>query len=245
MRLPGFSFYAADCETGGTIMELTYTFHGHACFSLAAGGTTLLFDPFLTGNPAAQVAADDVAADYILLSHGHFDHMPDAAAIAQRTGATVIGTLELASWVNGQGAANVHGMQPGGSFRFPFGRVKLTIAHHGSMLPDGSYGGVAVGFIVDIGGKRVYYTGDTALFLDMQLYGEEGIDVLILPIGDNFTMGPEDALRCVKFVQPKAVIPLHYSTWPPIAQDAAAFAAMVEATGVKCIVAGVEQPVVY
>ncbi len=226
-------------------MELTYTFHGHACFSLAAGGTTLLFDPFLTGNPAAQVAADDVAADYILLSHGHFDHMPDAAAIAQRTGATVIGTLELASWVNGQGAANVHGMQPGGSFRFPFGRVKLTIAHHGSMLPDGSYGGVAVGFIVDIGGKRVYYTGDTALFLDMQLYGEEGIDVLILPIGDNFTMGPEDALRCVKFVQPKAVIPLHYSTWPPIAQDAAAFAAMVEATGVKCIVAGVEQPVVY
>ena len=226
-------------------MELTYTFHGHACFSLAAGGTTLLFDPFLTGNPVAQVAADDVAADYILLSHGHFDHMPDAAAIAQRTGATVIGTLELASWVNGQGAANIHGMQPGGSFRFPFGRVKLTIAHHGSMLPDGSYGGVAVGFIVDIGGKRVYYTGDTALFLDMQLYGEEGIDVLILPIGDNFTMGPEDALRCVKFVQPKAVIPLHYSTWPPIAQDAAAFAAMVEATGVKCIVAGVEQPVVY
>lgn len=224
-------------------MELSYTFHGHACFSLAAGGTTLLFDPFLTGNPAAQVAADDVAADYILLSHGHFDHMPDAAAIAQRTGATVIGTLELASWVNGQGAANVHGMQPGGSFRFPFGRVKLTIAHHGSMLPDGSYGGVAVGFIVDIGGKRVYYTGDTALFLDMQLYGEEGIDVLILPIGDNFTMGPEDALRCVKFVQPKAVIPLHYSTWPPIAQDAAAFAAMVEATGVKCIVAGVEQTI--
>ncbi|HRI56978.1 MAG TPA: metal-dependent hydrolase [Anaerolineae bacterium] len=226
-------------------MELTYTFHGHACFSLAAGGTTLLFDPFLTGNPVAQVAADDVAADYILLSHGHFDHMPDAAAIAQRTGATVIGTLELVNWVNGQGAANIHGMQPGGSFRFPFGRVKLTIAHHGSMLPDGSYGGVAVGFIVDIGGKRVYYTGDTALFLDMQLYGEEGIDVLILPIGDNFTMGPEDALRCVKFVQPKAVIPLHYSTWPPIAQDAAAFAAMVEATGVKCIVAGVEQPVVY
>jgi L-ascorbate metabolism protein UlaG (beta-lactamase superfamily) len=224
-------------------MGLTYTFHGHACFTLEADGTTLLFDPFLTGNPSAQVTPDDLAADFILLSHGHFDHLPDAAAIARRTGATVIGTFEVASWIGGQGAASVHGMQPGGSFRFPFGRVKQTIAHHGSMLPDGSYGGVASGFIVDMGGKRVYFTGDTALFLDMQLYGEEGIDVLILPIGDNYTMGPEDALRCVRFVKPKVVIPLHYDTWPPIAQDAAAFAAAVEAAGVRCIVVGVEAPV--
>ena len=224
-------------------MGLTYTFHGHACFTLEADGTTLLFDPFLTGNPAAKVAAGDLAADYILLSHGHFDHMPDTVSIAQRTGATVIATFELASWMNSQGAAIVHGMQPGGSFRFPFGRVKLTIAHHGSMLPDGSYGGVAVGFIVDIGGQRVYYTGDTALFMDMQLYGEEGIDLLILPIGDNYTMGPEDALRCVQFVKPKAVIPLHYDTWPPIAQDTAAFAVAVEAAGARCIVARIEEPV--
>ncbi|MFZ2360803.1 MAG: metal-dependent hydrolase [Anaerolineae bacterium] len=223
-------------------MELTYTFHGHACFTLASDDVTLLFDPFLTGNPAAKVAADDLAADYILLSHGHFDHMPDTVSIAQRTGATVIGVFELASWMNNQRAANVHGMQPGGSFRFPFGRVKLTIAHHGSMLPDGSYGGVAVGFIVDVGGQRIYYTGDTALFLDMQLYGEEGIDVLILPIGDNYTMGPEDALRCVRFVKPKRVVPLHYGTWPPIAQDVAAFAAAVEAMGATCIVAPVEEP---
>ncbi len=224
-------------------MGLTYTFHGHACFTLTSDDATLLFDPFLTGNPAAKVTADQVAADYILLSHGHFDHMPDTVSIAQRTGATVIGTLELATWMNNQGAANVHGMQPGGSFRFPFGRVKLTIAHHGSMLPDGSYGGLAVGFLVDIGGQRVYYTGDTALFMDMQLYGEEGIDVLILPIGDNFTMGPEDALRCVRFVKPKLVVPLHYDTWPPIAQDAAAFAAAVEAeTGARCLVMGVEEP---
>ncbi len=223
-------------------MSLTYTFHGHACFTLASNGVSLLFDPFLTGNPAAKVAADDLAADYILLSHGHFDHMPDTVSIAQRTGATVIGVFELASWMNNQGAANVHGMQPGGSFRFPFGRVKLTIAHHGSMLPDGSYGGVAVGFIVDVGGQRIYYTGDTALFLDMQLYGEEGIDVLILPIGDNYTMGPEDALRCVRFVKPKRVVPLHYGTWPPIAQDVAAFAAAVEAMGATCIVAPVEEP---
>jgi len=224
-------------------MGLTYTFHGHACFTLTGDGATLLFDPFLTDNPLAKVTADDLAADYILLSHGHFDHLPDAASIAKRTGATVIGTLEVAHWIGTQGVASVHGMQPGGSFRFSFGRVKQTIAHHGSILPDGSYGGVASGFIVDIGGRRVYYTGDTALFLEMQLYGEEGIDVLILPIGDNYTMGPEDALRCVKFVKPKLVIPLHYDTWPPIAQDAAAFAAMVEATGAKCIVVGVEQPV--
>jgi L-ascorbate metabolism protein UlaG (beta-lactamase superfamily) len=224
-------------------MGLTYTFHGHACFTLDGDGATLLFDPFITDNPLAQVTAGDLAADYILLSHGHFDHLPDAANIAKRTGATVIGTFEVASWMNGQGAANVHGMQPGGSFRFPFGRVKQTIAHHGSMLPDGSYGGVATGFIVNIGGQRVYYTGDTALFLDMQLYGEEDIDVLILPIGDNYTMGPEDALRCVKFVKPTVVIPLHYDTWSPIAQNAAAFAAAVEATGVKCIVAKIEEPV--
>jgi L-ascorbate metabolism protein UlaG (beta-lactamase superfamily) len=224
-------------------MGLTYTFHGHACFTLEADGMTLLFDPFLTDNPVARVTADDLAADYILLSHGHFDHLPDAADIAKRTGATVIGTFEVASWIGGQGVAAVHGMQPGGSFRFPFGRVKQTIAHHGSILPDGSYGGVATGFIVDAGGLRVYYTGDTALFLDMQLYGEEGIDVLVLPIGDNYTMGPEDALRCVKFVKPKLVIPLHYDTWPPIAQDAAAFAAAVEAAGAKCIVAEVGTPV--
>lgn len=218
-------------------MALTYTFHGHACFSLQGDGTTLLFDPFLTGNPVAKVSADDLQADYILLSHGHFDHVPDAAAIAKRTGATVIGTFEVASWIGNQGVEKVHGMQPGGAFKFPFGRVKQTIAHHGSMLPDGSNGGVATGFIVDIAGKRVYYTGDTALFMDMQLYGEEGIDVLILPIGDNYTMGPEDALRCVKFVKPKVVIPVHYNTWPPIAQDAQAFAAAVAAqTGATCLV---------
>jgi len=225
-------------------MALTYTFHGHACFTLEGDGATLLFDPFLTDNPLAQVGPDDVAADYILLSHGHFDHVPDAAAIAKRTGATVIGPLEVVNWVAGQGAETVHAMQPGGSFSFPFGRIKLTIAHHGSSLPDGSYGGVASGVIADIGGKRVYYTGDTALTYDMKLYGEEGIDVLILPIGDNFTMGPADALRCVKFVKPKVVFPIHYDTWPPIAQDAVAFAQAVEAeTDAKCLIPGVEETV--
>ncbi len=225
-------------------MAVMFTFHGHACFSLESDGTTLLFDPFITGNPAAKVTPDDLAADYILISHGHFDHLPDAVAIAQRTGATVIGTFEVASWIGNQGVEKVHGMQPGGSFKFPFGRVKLTIAHHGSMLPDGSYGGVATGVIVDFGGKRIYYTGDTALTYDMKLYGEEGIDALILPIGDNYTMGPDDALRCIKLVEPKVVVPIHYNTWPPIAQDAAAFAEAVNTgTGARCLVVDVEESI--
>lgn len=225
-------------------MALVYTFHGHACFTLAEGDTTVLFDPFLTGNPVAQVTPEDLAASHIFVSHGHYDHIPDAVGIAKRTGAMVIGTLEVANWIGNQGVAAVHGMQPGGSYKFPFGRVKLTIAHHGSMLPDGSYGGVAVGAIVDLGAKRVYYTGDSALTYDMKLYGEEGIDVLILPIGDNYTMGPEDALRCIKLVGPKVVIPLHYDTWPPIAQDAVAFCKAVEAeTGAMCHVVGVEESV--
>ncbi|MCB0199549.1 MAG: metal-dependent hydrolase [Anaerolineae bacterium] len=225
-------------------MSCTYTYHGHACFTLAGDGTNLLFDPFLTDNPVAKTKPEDLAPDYIILSHGHFDHMPDTVAIANRSGATVIGVFELASWMGNQGVANVHGMQPGGAYTFPFGRVKLTIAHHGTMLPDGSYGGVAVGAIVDIGGLRIYFTGDTALTYDMKLYGEEGIDVLLLPIGDNYTMGPEDALRCVSFVNPKVVIPLHYDTWPPIAQDAQAFKAAVEAeTDATCIVVGVAESV--
>ena len=225
-------------------MTCTYTYHGHACFTLEGDSTTLLFDPFLTDNPVAITKPEDLSPDYIILSHGHFDHMPDTVSIATRSGATVIGVFELASWMNNQGVASVHGMQPGGAYTFPFGRVKLTIAHHGTMLPDGSYGGVAVGAIVDIGGLRVYFTGDTALTYDMRLYGEEGIDVLVLPIGDNFTMGPDDALRCVKFVNPKVVIPLHYDTWPPIAQDAQAFKAAVEAeTDATCIVVGVAESV--
>lgn len=225
-------------------MTCTYTYHGHACFTLEGDGVTLLFDPFLTDNPDAKAKPEDFSPDYIILSHGHFDHMPDTVAIANRSDATVIGVFELASWMNSQGVASVHGMQPGGSFKFPFGRVKLTIAHHGTMLPDGSYGGVAVGAIVDLGGVRVYFTGDTALTYDMKLYGEEHIDVLVLPIGDNYTMGPEGALRCVKFVNPKVVIPLHYNTWPPIVQDAQAFKTAVEAeTDATCIVVGVAESV--
>jgi L-ascorbate metabolism protein UlaG (beta-lactamase superfamily) len=201
---------------------------GHACVQVESDGQTVLIDPFLTGNPAAATTADEVAANFILVSHGHFDHVGDAVAIAQRTGATAISNFEIANWLEKQGVAKVHPQHIGGSHAFAFGRVKLTQAFHGSMLPDGSYGGNPCGFLLYLNdGKKVYHAGDTGLFGDMRLIGEEGIDLAILPIGDNFTMGPDDALRAVKLLQAKKVFPIHYNTWDLIAQDPAAWAARV------------------
>ena len=201
---------------------------GHACLLVESDSRKILIDPFLTGNPAAAAKAEDVPADFILISHGHGDHVGDAVAIAKRTGATVIANYEIAGWLQKQGLTKVHGQQHGGSHAFPFGRVKLTLAFHGSALPDGSYGGNPCGFLISTNdGKKIYDAADTGLFGDMRLIGEEGIDLAILPIGDNFTMGPDDALRAVKFIQPKKVLPIHYNTWDLIAQDAPAWAARV------------------
>jgi L-ascorbate metabolism protein UlaG (beta-lactamase superfamily) len=201
---------------------------GHACVQVESDGQTVLIDPFLTDNPAAATTADKVAANFILVSHGHSDHVGDAVAIAQRTGATAISNFEIAKWLEGQGVTKVHPQHLGGSHAFAFGRVKLTQAFHGSMLPDGSYGGNPCGFLLYLkDGKKVYHAGDTGLFGDMRLIGEEGIDLAILPIGDNFTMGPDDALRAVKLLQAKKVLPIHYNTWDLIAQDPAAWAARV------------------
>src|SRR5438067_6129514 len=201
---------------------------GHACLLFESNGTHVLVDPFLTGNPAAATTADKVPADFILVSHGHGDHVGDAVAIARRTGATVVCNYEISEWLQRQGLTKVHGQQHGGGHTFPFGRVKLTLAFHGSMLPDGSYGGNPAGFLITFkDGKTVYDAADTGLFGDMRLIGEEGIDLAILPIGDNYTMGPDDAVRAVKLIQPKKVIPIHYNTWPPIAQDAEAWAKRV------------------
>jgi L-ascorbate metabolism protein UlaG (beta-lactamase superfamily) len=198
---------------------------GHACLLFESDGAHVLVDPFLTGNPAAARKADEVPADFILVSHGHGDHLGDTVAIAKRTGATVIANYEMAGWLQKQGVAKVHGQQHGGGHDFPFGRVKLTVAFHGSALPDGSYGGNPCGFYLTFkDGKRVYDAADTALFGDMRLIGEEGVDLALVPIGDNFTMGPDDALRAVKLVGPRKVVPIHYDTWPLIAQDAAAWA---------------------
>ena len=201
---------------------------GHSCLLIESDGQRLLVDPFLTGNPVAALTADKAEADFILVSHGHGDHVGDAIPIARRTGATVISNYEISEWLTKQGVAKVHGQQHGGGHAFPFGRVKLTLAFHGSALPDGSNGGNPCGFLFSFkDGKKVYDAADTGLFGDMRLIGEEGIDLAILPIGDNYTMGPDDALRAVKLIQPKKVLPIHYSTWDLIAQDADTWATRV------------------
>jgi L-ascorbate metabolism protein UlaG (beta-lactamase superfamily) len=205
-------------------MKLTYL--GHSTFLFDTGDHRLLFDPFLTGNDLAAAQAKDITCDFILVSHGHEDHTGDVLEIAKRTGATVIANYEIAEYFSAKGATT-HGMNPGGAHAFPFGRAKLTLAHHTSSLNAGEnpiYMGVACGLLVEANGKKLYHAGDTALFLDMQLIGRAGLDVALLPIGDNFTMGPEDALEALDLLKPKLVVPMHYNTWPPIAQDAGAFA---------------------
>ena len=218
-----------------SVVELTY--HGHSCFSIGVDGICLLVDPFLTGNSLADVTAEEVPADYILVSHGHGDHVGDTVSIAKRTGAMTISNFEIQGWLQAQGVENTHPLHIGGGYDFPFGRVKLTIAHHGSALPDGTYGGNPAGFLLTLAGKKIYHACDTGLFYDMKLIGEEGLDLAVLPIGDNFTMGPDDALRAIKLLEPKLIIPIHYDTFDVIRQDPAAFQARVHAeTSATCLV---------
>jgi len=209
-------------------MSLTLTWYGHATLGLETGGFQILVDPFFSGNPAAATSADKVAAQFILVSHGHSDHIGDTVAIAKRTGALVISNFEICNWLAAKGV-KTHAQHIGGGHRHPFGYLKLTQALHGSALPDGSYGGNPAGFLLTTNeGQKVYIAGDTGLFGDMRLIGEEGLDLAVIPIGDNYTMGPADALRAVKLLQPKHVIPIHYDTFNLIAQDARAWAAQVE-----------------
>ncbi len=207
------------------------TFLGHACF-LLQGESTVLIDPFITGNPNASVDPGDINADLILVTHGHSDHLGDAVTIAKNTGATIVSVFEVASYC-GQFGVQTHAMHIGGSNRFGPVKVKLTPALHGSGLPreDGTmqYLGNPCGFIFTLDGKTIYHAGDTGLFSDMELIGKRHpIDLALLPIGDNFTMGPEDALEAVKLVKPNVVIPMHYNTWPLIAQDPEEFKQDVE-----------------
>jgi len=219
-------------------MPVKVTWLGHAAFSLDVDGHKILIDPFFSDNPVATVTADDVEADYIFVSHGHGDHVGDTVAIAKRTGAMVISNFEIVSWFQGQGVENAHPQHIGGGFDYPFGYLKLTIAHHGSALPDGSYGGNPAGMLLTApDGKKLYFACDTGLFYDMKLIGEAGIDLAVLPIGDNFTMGPDDALRAVKLINPQVVVPVHFDTWELIAQDPKAWAKRVEAeTDTTCVV---------
>jgi L-ascorbate metabolism protein UlaG (beta-lactamase superfamily) len=202
---------------------------GHGCWSVETQGQTILIDPFLNDSPTAPVKADAVKADFVLVSHGHFDHVADAAAVANRSGATVVANFEICEWLSKQGVKNTQPMNLGGGIDLPFGRVKMTIAHHSSVLPDGTDGGNPGGFLLTLGGKKVYFACDTGLFYDMKLIGAAGLDLAVLPIGDRFTMGPQDAIEAIKLLEPKRVVPSHYDTWPPIAQDAKAWAAQVKA----------------
>lgn len=204
------------------------TFLGHAAVALDVGGHEVLVDPFLSGNPSAQAGLDDVAPSHVLLTHGHGDHIGDTVALAQQNGATVVAIVETARWLQGQGVENVVGINLGGGVDLPFGRVSLHPAWHSNGLPDGSYGGMPAGILIEAEGKRIYHAGDTALFSDLSLIGRRGIDLAFVPIGDHFTMGPADAVEAVKLLSPVRVVPIHYDTFPPIRQDAAAFASAVE-----------------
>lgn len=210
-------------------MTTKLTWYGHAALGLETGGYKLVVDPFLEGNPSASIAPEAVEADFILISHGHGDHVSDMIPIAKRTGAMVISNFEIITWCEQQGLKNVHAQHIGGGHKHPFGYLKLTLALHGSALPDGSDGGNPCGFLLTTNdGKKVYLAQDTGLFGDMKLIGEEGLDLAVVPIGDNYTMGPDDALRAVKFLEPKVVIPIHYNTWDLIAQDENAWAERVQ-----------------
>lgn len=197
---------------------------GHACFTASEGTHTVIIDPFLTGNPRAPVAADQIQVDAVLVTHGHGDHLGDAVPIAKRCGAVIVAPYELATYCEKQGA-QVYAMHIGGAHTFPWGWVKLTDARHGSAVMEEPpvYTGNPCGFVLRMGGKTVYHAGDTGLFGDMALVGKQGIDCALLPIGDNYTMGIDDAVEAVKLVQPELVVPMHYGTMELIATDVRLF----------------------
>ena len=216
-------------------MKLKY--FSHSSFQITtADGKVIIIDPFLDGNPTSPVKSDDVSADFIILTHGHGDHIGDAFKIAKRTAPLFICVNELANYCAEHGF-NAHNMHIGGGYDFEFGRVKFTIAHHGSKTPDNQYAGEPAGVLLYIEGKTIYHTGDTGLFYDMKLIGEmNNVDYMMLPIGDNFTMGIDDAVKAVEFVDPGVAIPMHYNTFPVIEVDPEEFKRKVEAIEKKCIV---------
>ncbi len=199
---------------------MQFTYYGHACFSVVFGGKTLLFDPFISGNELAKdINPETIEADYILLSHGHGDHVADAADIAKRTGAQVIAMVEVAGWMEKQGVSNLHAMNYG-AVDMEFGEVRMVIAGHSSSMPDGSYGGNPAGFIIKGEEGSFYYAGDTCLMMDMQLIPRYAtLDFAIMPIGGNFTMNADDAVMAADFINCNKIIGVHYNTWPPISID--------------------------
>ncbi len=214
-------------------MKLRY--FSHSAFQITtSGGKVILIDPFLDGNPTSPVKSDAVKADYIILTHAHGDHIGDAFKIGKKSDSVFICVNELADYCAAQGF-KAHNMHIGGGFNFDFGRVKFTIAHHGSQTPDNQYAGEPAGVLITADGKTIYHTGDTGLFYDMKLIGEMNpVDVMLLPIGDNFTMGITDAVKAVELANPKLAIPMHYNTFPVIKADPEDFKKKVSAKGIEC-----------
>jgi len=214
--------------------SIQITWHGHSTWSIRAGKFHLLIDPFLESNPAARTKPSQLHPTHILISHGHFDHIADAAEIAKRSGAEVLANYEIATWLSKHhGVQKTVGMNLGGSYSCKAGRFQLVPALHSSSLPDGSYGGTAGGWLLDLEltdsiSKRIYYAGDTALFSDMQWMARKPVALMIVPIGDLFTMGIEDSVQATRFVHPQYVMPTHFNTWAPIAQDEKAWASQID-----------------
>ena len=209
------------------------TYFSHAAWKIETNEYTILIDPFLDDNPTSPVKSKDVKADFIIVTHAHGDHIGDAIPIAKANNATIISNFEIANWCGEQGVT-AHPMHIGGSKEFPFGKVKLTQAFHGSSFPDGSYGGMPTGVLITIQNKTIYHSGDTGLFGDMKLIGESiPIDIALIPIGDNFTMGVDDAVKAVEFLRPKMAIPMHYNTFDIINVDPDEFVSRVKKTGVE------------
>ncbi len=210
-------------------MSIKIQWLAHSAFMLDVDGHAVLIDPFVSGNPLATVEASSLKPEVILLSHAHGDHLGDTVDIAKANNAQVVTNFEISEWLPNQGVENVAGLNPGGTIDLGYMTVKCTRAYHSSSFPDGSYGGVPMGFIITAKESDLilYFAGDTELFSDMTLIGEAGLDMAIVPIGDMFTMGIDDSLRAIQLLDPEFVMPMHYNTFPPITQDAGAWAERV------------------
>lgn len=223
---------------------MKFTYYGHATFAIETGGKNLLFDPFITPNPLAKdIDIDKIEADYILLSHGHTDHIADAVSLAKQTGATVIAMAEMTGWIEQQGITKVHGMNYG-VYDFDFGRVRMVPAWHSSSLPDGSYGGNPAGFVVTTKEGSFYYSGDTCLMLEMQLIPHyTKLDFAVLPIGGNYTMNADDAVKAAEFIECNRVVGVHYNTFPPIAINVEEAVKVFASAGKELILMGIGESI--